>query len=66
MENKDGQQHWACGADLIVKHLEQEGVKYVFGIPGAKVDRVFDSLVDSSIQTIPVRHVCGVPRPGRA
>ncbi|MFP1805546.1 acetolactate synthase AlsS [Lonsdalea quercina] len=56
MENKDGQQHWACGADLIVKHLEQEGVKYVFGIPGAKVDRVFDSLVDSSIQTIPVRH----------
>ncbi|MFB1115094.1 acetolactate synthase AlsS [Dickeya dadantii] len=56
MENMDGQQHWSSGAELIVKHLEQQGVNYVFGIPGAKVDRVFDSLVDSSIQTIPVRH----------
>ncbi|NUA45007.1 Acetolactate synthase, catabolic [Dickeya solani] len=56
MENRDGQQHWSSGAELIVKHLEQQGVNYVFGIPGAKVDRVFDSLVDSSIQTIPVRH----------
>ncbi|MEQ4512969.1 MAG: acetolactate synthase AlsS [Dickeya sp.] len=56
MENMDGQQHWKSGAELIVKHLEQQGVNYVFGIPGAKVDRVFDSLVDSPIQTIPVRH----------
>ncbi|MGM3162045.1 acetolactate synthase AlsS [Dickeya undicola] len=56
MENRDGQQHWSSGAELIVKHLEQQGVNYVFGIPGAKVDRVFDSLVDSPIQTIPVRH----------
>ncbi len=29
--------------------LKQQGVKHVFGIPGAKIDRVFDSLLDSSI-----------------
>lgn len=32
--------HWNCGADLVVKQLEQHGVKQVFGIPGAKIDRV--------------------------
>ncbi|EOZ7332222.1 acetolactate synthase AlsS [Yersinia enterocolitica] len=47
---------WKSGADLVVNHLEQQGVKQVFGIPGAKIDRVFDSLEDSSINTIVVRH----------
>jgi acetolactate synthase-1/2/3 large subunit len=47
---------WKCGADLVVRNLEDQGVKHVFGIPGAKVDRVFDSLVDSSIETVVVRH----------
>ena len=47
---------WAHGADLVVAQLEAQGVKQVFGIPGAKIDKVFDSLVDSTIQTIPVRH----------
>ncbi len=56
MENRDAQQRWSSGAQLIVKHLEQQGVKYVFGIPGAKIDRVFDALEDSPIQTIAVRH----------
>ncbi|RLM21699.1 acetolactate synthase large subunit [Brenneria alni] len=56
MENLTGQQRWNCGASLIVKHLEWQGVQYVFGIPGAKIDRVFDALVDSPIKTIPVRH----------
>ncbi|OAT38052.1 acetolactate synthase AlsS [Proteus myxofaciens] len=49
-------EHWKCGADLIVKQLEQHGVKQIFGIPGAKIDRVFDSLVDSTIETVVVRH----------
>ncbi|QHM77590.1 Acetolactate synthase, catabolic [Mixta theicola] len=52
----DMQKQWAHGADLIVAQLEAQGVKQVFGIPGAKVDKVYDSLVDSSVQTIPVRH----------
>ena len=44
------------GADVVVRTLENRGVKYVFGIPGAKIDAVFDSLVDSSIQTVVCRH----------
>src|SRR5215813_8172025 len=44
------------GADLLVKTLEAQGVEYVFGIPGAKVDKVFDTLVDSKIKTIVCQH----------
>jgi acetolactate synthase I/II/III large subunit len=44
------------GADLLVKSLEAQGVEYVFGIPGAKIDKVFDTLVDSKIETIVCRH----------
>jgi len=32
------------GSDLIVDSLINHNVKYVFGIPGAKIDRVFDRL----------------------
>ncbi|WP_145578286.1 acetolactate synthase AlsS [Yersinia alsatica] len=56
MKNEPNILAWKCGADLVVNHLEQQGVKQVFGIPGAKIDRVFDSLEDSSIKTIVVRH----------
>src|SRR5246500_235278 len=44
------------GADTVVKTLEQNDVKWVFGIPGAKIDKVFNALVDSSIQTVVCRH----------
>ena len=44
------------GAELLVKSLEAQGVEYIFGIPGAKVDKVFDTLVDSKIKTIVCRH----------
>jgi acetolactate synthase I/II/III large subunit len=44
------------GADLLVKSLEVQGVEYIFGIPGAKIDKVFDTLLDSTIQTIVCRH----------
>lgn len=44
------------GADVVVKTLEQQGVKWVFGVPGAKIDKVFNTLVDSSIQTVVCRH----------
>ncbi|KFX06084.1 acetolactate synthase [Pectobacterium betavasculorum] len=56
MEKSTEQQSWNSGAELVVKHLEAQGVKHIFGIPGAKIDRVFDALEDSTIQTIPVRH----------
>jgi len=44
------------GADIVVKTLEARGVKYVFGIPGAKIDAVFNALMDSSIETVVCRH----------
>jgi len=44
------------GADLLVKSLEAQGVEYIFGIPGAKIDKVFDTLVDSKIKTVVCRH----------
>ncbi|RFU49208.1 acetolactate synthase AlsS [Paraburkholderia sp. DHOC27] len=44
------------GADLVVQTLESQGVEYVFGIPGAKIDAVFNTLVDSKIKTVVCRH----------
>ncbi len=44
------------GADVVVRMLEARGTKYVFGVPGAKIDKVFNTLVDSSIQTVVCRH----------
>lgn len=44
------------GAQHVVDILEKAGVKWVFGVPGAKVDQVFDALKDSSIRTIVCRH----------
>jgi acetolactate synthase I/II/III large subunit len=44
------------GAGLLVKSLEAQGVEYVFGIPGAKIDKVFDTLVDTKIKTVVCRH----------
>src|SRR6202034_3796101 len=44
------------GAEVVVESLEKHGVQYVFGIPGAKIDKVFDALVSSPIQTVVCRH----------
>ncbi|HEY3856480.1 MAG TPA: acetolactate synthase AlsS [Verrucomicrobiae bacterium] len=44
------------GAQVVVDSLEKHGVQYVFGIPGAKIDKVFDTLADSSIKTVVCRH----------
>lgn len=44
------------GAQLVVRALEAQGVTHVFGIPGAKIDAVFNALVDSNIQTVVCRH----------
>lgn len=44
------------GAASVVRHLEAQGVTHVFGVPGAKIDRVYDALLDSSIRTVVCRH----------
>jgi acetolactate synthase I/II/III large subunit len=53
-DKKQSQQQ--TGADIVVKTLEQHDVQWVFGVPGAKIDKVFNTLVDSSIQTVVCRH----------
>lgn len=44
------------GSQLLVECLEAQGVEYVFGIPGAKIDAVFNALLDSKIRLIVCRH----------
>jgi acetolactate synthase-1/2/3 large subunit len=55
-ELKQKQNEHLSGADIVVKTLEAHKVKWVFGIPGAKIDKVFDALEGSSIKTIVCRH----------
>ena len=43
-------------SDLLVKALENEGVKYIYGIPGEENLDFLDSLKDSSIELILTRH----------
>ena len=56
MTNDNNQNAQQTGADIVVQTLQQRGVKHVFGVPGAKIDKVFDTLADSDIQTIVCRH----------
>src|SRR5574337_1849465 len=46
-------------AELLVRCLEQEGVRYVFGVPGEETLELMDALLDSSITFIPTRHEQG-------
>jgi acetolactate synthase-1/2/3 large subunit len=46
-------------SDLFVECLEAEGVKYVFGIPGEETLDLNQSLANSSVAFIPVRHEQG-------
>jgi acetolactate synthase-1/2/3 large subunit len=44
------------GAQIMVKSLEDEGAKTVFGLPGGTVIPLYDALYDSSLEHILVRH----------
>ena len=46
-------------ADLFVRCLENEGVRYVFGIPGEETIQLVDSLSASTIEFVTVRHEQG-------
>ena len=46
-------------SDLLVQCLENEGVKYVFGVPGEENEDLLFSLAESTIQFIPTRHEQG-------
>ncbi|MEL7431787.1 MAG: acetolactate synthase AlsS [Chlamydiota bacterium] len=43
-------------AKLLADCLVTRGVRYIFGIPGAKIDGLFDALIDTPIRIILCRH----------
>jgi len=46
-------------AELFIKCLENEGVEYIFGIPGEENLALMDALLDSSIRFVTTRHEQG-------
>ncbi|KAF2017692.1 acetolactate synthase [Aaosphaeria arxii CBS 175.79] len=43
--------------DILIDSLKAAGVKYVFGVPGAKIDSVFNALIDHpDIKLVVCRH----------
>lgn len=44
------------GAQLFAQCLVKQGVERIFGIPGAKIDALFDALIDTPIEVIVCRH----------
>jgi acetolactate synthase-1/2/3 large subunit len=47
------------GAQAVVKCLQEEGVKTIFGYPGGAVIDLYDALMDSDICNVLVRHEQG-------
>ncbi|WP_459480917.1 acetolactate synthase large subunit [Clostridium saccharoperbutylacetonicum] len=59
-ENSRGKEKVSLNtAQLLVKCLEEEGVKYIFGIPGEENLEVMNAINDSSIKFITTRHEQG-------
>lgn len=56
MEKKQEQFDDKTGADLVVDSLINQGVTHVFGIPGAKIDKVFDVMEERGPELIVSRH----------
>jgi len=46
-------------SDLFIRCLENEGVRYVFGVPGEENEELLFSLEESAIRFIPTRHEQG-------
>lgn len=46
-------------SDLLVRCLENEGVRYIFGVPGEENEALLFSLQDSAIEFVPTRHEQG-------
>ena len=43
-------------AQRVVETLAAFGIQYVFGVPGAKIDAVYDALIDSGLELVVCRH----------
>lgn len=46
-------------SELIVRYLERLGIEYIFGMPGAHILPVYDSLYGSNIKSVLVKHEQG-------
>jgi acetolactate synthase-1/2/3 large subunit len=46
-------------SELIVRYLEKLGIKYIFGMPGAHILPVYDSLYNSGVKTVLAKHEQG-------
>lgn len=47
------------GSQAIIRCLQEEGVKIIFGFPGGAIIDLFDALMDSDIENVLVRHEQG-------
>ena len=47
------------GAQILVRYLEQEGVRVVFGVPGGHLLALYDALIDSQIAPVLAKHESG-------
>src|SRR5437870_3746072 len=56
---RDGGHGRMRASDLIVQCLENEQVRYVFGLPGEEILDILDSFLDSRITFVPTRHEQG-------
>jgi acetolactate synthase-1/2/3 large subunit len=46
-------------SELIVKYMERLGIEFIFGMPGAHIQPVYDSLYHSRIKTVLAKHEQG-------
>jgi acetolactate synthase I/II/III large subunit len=46
-------------SELIVRYMEQLGIEYIFGMPGAHIQPVYDSLYHSSVKSVLAKHEQG-------
>jgi len=51
--------HKKTGAEIIIDSIHQQGVEYIFGIPGGAAIPIFDALVQSPVKFILTRHEQG-------
>jgi acetolactate synthase-1/2/3 large subunit len=56
---ESGDRTRCTGAQAVIRGLERQGVKRVFGLPGGAAIPLFDALVGSSIQLVQTRHEQG-------
>ncbi len=45
--------------ELLMRAIENEGTKYVFGVPGEEIEDLLFSIHDSSVEFVPTRHEQG-------